>query len=96
MALLFKDKWARKLGLQLLEVVVSVVAHLVSDPDNHQLEFVDLGDWLGCGGLLRSCLLGVEACGLGVGGVFFGELALLLRLLHGSVDHGKVCLGWVY
>lgn len=60
-ALLLYDKWARKLRLQFLEVVVSVMTHLVANADNHQFEFVDLGDGLGRGGLLGCCLLGVEA-----------------------------------
>ena len=44
--LLFKHESARQLRLEFLKVVVTIVAHLVSDPNDHQLKLVDLADWL--------------------------------------------------
>ena len=35
--LLFQHESARQLRLELLKVVVAIVAHLVSDPNDHQL-----------------------------------------------------------
>ena len=47
MSFLLQNESARQHCLQLLQVVISVVTHLVSNSDNHQLKFVDLADWLG-------------------------------------------------
>ena len=52
MALLLQDIRAAKLSFQLLQMVVAIVAQLVSNTDDHQLELVKLTDWLGCNSLL--------------------------------------------
>lgn len=84
MALLFENVGASELSFEFLQVVVAIVAHLISDTDDHQLELVDLRDRLWGSGLLWCCLLCVKASRLGVRGFLFGELAWLL---HRSFDH---------
>ena len=69
---LLQDEGGQELCLQLREVVVSVVSLLISDPDDHELELVDLADrfldllWrllvlnLGTGLVVHLVLLGSE------------------------------------
>ena len=50
---LFEYEGASQLGLKLLQVVVSVVPHLITDPDDHELELINLANRL----YSRWCLL---------------------------------------
>jgi len=47
MRFLLEYKSARQLRLELLKIVVSIVAHFISDADNHELELVNLTYLLG-------------------------------------------------
>jgi len=54
---LFDDEGTYKLGLELLEMLINVLAFLVADANNHQLELVDLADRLGHRLLAVICAL---------------------------------------
>ena len=71
---LFEHEGAGQLSLQLLQVVVSVVPHFITDPDDHELELINLTDWLHC----RWCLLH--------GSSLSCKSARLLPILLGHVD----------
>ena len=57
MCLLLEHKGTCELSLKLLQIVVSVVPHLVANADDHELELVDLTDGLG-----SRCLLLNHGC----------------------------------
>ena len=91
--LLLKDKSARQLSLELGEVVITVVAHFISNTDNHQLQFVDLTDRLWLGWLLHDRGLRRDIGILTFGHLFLGHVVrlhlcfyhFLLTLMHKSV-----------
>jgi hypothetical protein len=57
MGFLLKHEGTHKLSFQFLEMLVSLVANLVPNPYNHQLELVNLTHWLGLDSRLLLCLL---------------------------------------
>jgi len=91
--LLLKDKSARQLSLELGEVVITVVAHFITNTDNHQLQFVDLTDRLWLGRLLHDRSLWRDISILTFGHLFLGHVVrlhlcfyhFLLTLMHKSV-----------
>ena len=44
---IFHDEGTVELGLQFLEVVISALALLVADPDDHEFKLIHLTNWLG-------------------------------------------------
>ena len=90
---LFQNKWRQELCLQLGKMVISVVSLFITDPNNHELEFVNLADGL-LDLLLWLLVFNLSTC-LVVHLVRLGcEARVCLHLLsfNHSLDISKSCV----